>query len=51
MKHRMEDLLRRWEKNDRTSESIIDEFHQLKNKVEIQVNTIIKYRNKSCRTQ
>ena len=37
MKHRIEDLIRKWEKNDRTSESIIDEFHQLKSKVDIQV--------------
>ena len=39
----MDELLRKWEKNDRTSESIIDEFHQLKNKVEIQVGLLITF--------
>ena len=43
MKYRMDELLRKWEKNDRTSESIIDEFHQLKNKVEIQVGLLITF--------
>ena len=42
MKHRIEDLIRKWEKNDRTSESIIDEFHQLKSKVDIQVCVVME---------
>ncbi|CAK8678043.1 unnamed protein product [Clavelina lepadiformis] len=36
LRHRVDDLLRRSEKNDRTSQNIVDEFHQMKGKVEVQ---------------
>nr|XP_002123709.1 coiled-coil domain-containing protein 154 [Ciona intestinalis] len=36
LRHRLEDITRKLEKGDRTSENIVDEFHQLKNKLDTQ---------------
>jgi len=37
LRHNLDDMSRKWDKSDRTSENIVDEFHQLKNKVDMQV--------------
>ena len=45
LRHRLEDMSRKWDKSDRTSESIVDEFHQMKNKLEMQVRTVNNWRS------
>ena len=36
----------KWEKNDHTSQNIVDEFHQLESKVEYQVNRNLRKNQK-----